>query len=152
MSRLRSAHPRIPPTTVRLSSQKHAAIVARMQRIAWLLDARFALPFSGGKARFGLDAVVGLIPVVGDALMMLLSLYIVVQAWRLGTGWRTLLKMIGWVIVDFIVGEVPVAGDIADALLKVNLRNLRMIGIEPRGPQAAEPAPPPPQRDFVSTQ
>lgn len=103
-----------------------------MQKLAWLLDARFALPLTGGKARFGADAIVGLIPVVGDAAMMVLSLYIVIQAWRLGTGWGTLAKMIGWVIVDFLVGDIPVAGDIADALLKVNLRNLRMIGIAPR--------------------
>lgn len=115
-----------------LTPEKRAIVIRRLQKLAWLLDAQFALPFTKDRARFGIDAIVGLVPVVGDGLMAIVSLYIVCQAWRLGTPFRTLLKMVGWVMIDFISGTLPLGGDFADALLKVNIRNLRMIGIEAR--------------------
>ena len=115
-----------------LSPSQRAALIARMQHLAWMLDAQFPVPLTGGRLRIGADALIGLVPIFGDAAMALLSLYIVAQARRLGTPWGTIGKMLGWVLVDLLLGEIPVAGDVADALFKVNLRNLRMIGIEPR--------------------
>jgi hypothetical protein len=123
---------------VPLKPEKRAEVIARMQHLAWLLDAQFAVPLTGGRLRFGLDTLIGLVPVLGDGAMALLSLYIVAQARRLGTPWGAIFVMLFWVFVDMLLGELPVAGDIADALFKVNLRNLRMIGIEPkrRAPRA----------------
>jgi hypothetical protein len=88
------------------------------------MDARFRLPGTGWQ--FGLDGLVGLIPGIGDAATTLVSLYIVAQAWRLGVRKRTLARMIGNIVLDFLVGTMPVAGDLFDFVWKANLRNLRL--------------------------
>lgn len=104
---------------------------ARLTRIARLLDSRFRLP--GTDFRFGIDGLIGLVPVVGDVVMALMSLYIVHQAWRLRTPWKTLALMVLNVVGDLIVSEIPVAGDLADFFYKSNRMNLRMLGITGHG-------------------
>jgi len=116
---------------VGLSPQQRAALIGRMQHLAWLLDAQFAVPLTGGRLRVGIEPLIGLIPILGDGAMALISLYIVAQARRLGASWGTVAAMLFWVLVDLLLGQIPIVGDVADALLKINLRNLRMIGIEP---------------------
>ena len=68
-----------------------------------------------------------MVPGIGDAATTLISLYIVAEAWRLGVRKRTLARMIGNIVLDSIVGTVPVAGDLFDFIWKANLRNLRLI-------------------------
>lgn len=102
-----------------LTPAQRAELAARVQRLAVLLDARFAVPFT--RLRIGLDALVGLVPIVGDAAMAVVSLYLIVQARRLGTPWRRIALMVLLVFADLIVSEVPVLGDIADVFFKANL-------------------------------
>jgi hypothetical protein len=104
--------------------------VRRLRALAWLLDARWRLP--GTRFRFGADAVIGLAPVVGDALMAVTSLYIVYEGARLGASDRVLARMLLNVLVEFVAGSVPVAGDLFDAAWKANLRNLALLGIDAR--------------------
>lgn len=106
-----------------------------LERLAWMLDARYVIP--GTRVKFGWDGLLGLIPVVGDVIMALVSVYIVVQGARLRPGRGVILQMVGNVLLDLILGQVPVAGDIADVFFKANVRNLRLLGIRPelRGPQ-----------------
>lgn len=89
------------------------------------MDARFRLPGTGW--RFGLDGLVGLVPGIGDAATTLISLYIVAEAWRLGVRKRTLARMIGNIVLDSMIGTVPVAGDLFDFIWKANIRNLRLV-------------------------
>lgn len=116
-----------------------AAAVRRLQRLAWLLDSSIALP--GSKFRVGLDPILGLVPGVGDAISAGLSAYILVEASRLGTDKATLARMAGNVLVDMLVGAVPVVGDALDFAVKANRRNLRLLGIWPgdAGPGDAGP-------------
>lgn len=96
--------------------------LARIERIANLLDAWIELP--GTKIRIGLDAVVGLIPGVGDALTFFASIYVVDRLSRLGLSWLTRMRMIGNVLIDLLVGAIPLLGDIFDVGFRANIRNL----------------------------
>ncbi len=77
--------------------------------------------------RLGVDDLVGLVPAIGDAVTGALAAYIVCEAWRLGTPGWTLARMLGNLDIDFLVGIVPVAGDLLDMGFKANRRNLRLL-------------------------
>ncbi|MBB2202311.1 DUF4112 domain-containing protein [Gluconacetobacter tumulisoli] len=97
----------------------------RVKRLAWVLDAAFRVP--GTRFRVGLDAVIGLFPGVGNAVMGLVSLYIIWEAWRMGVSGGVLARMVANVVLETAVDTVPVAGDMFDAVFKANLRNVALI-------------------------
>ena len=99
--------------------------LARLRRLAWLMDGAFRLP--GSKFRFGLNSLISLPPVAGDALLGAISLYIVYEGYRLGVPRADIAKMIGNVAIETAVGAIPVAGDLFDVAFKANLRNLAII-------------------------
>ena len=98
--------------------------LARLRKVAWLLDRSVGV---GPNARFGLDPVIGLLPVVGDWLGAGLSLYVVYEALRLGISWPVLGRMLINVGVETVAGAVPVLGDIFDFVWQANSRNLRLV-------------------------
>jgi hypothetical protein len=106
-------------------SATRAERIARIDRLATLLDARFVIPFT--KFRFGADSLIGLAPGVGDVLTTALSLYIVYEAHRLGVPKTVLARMLGNVAVDGLFGAVPVAGDVFDVMFRANRRNVRIL-------------------------
>ena len=93
--------------------------------LAFLLDSRWRIPVIG--LRFGMDAVVGLIPVVGDLASAGVSGYILVKAHRLGAPRMLLMQMAGNVVVDTVVGAVPIAGTVFDVFFKANNINIRLL-------------------------
>ena len=97
----------------------------RLQRLAWLIDGAFHLP--GTRFRFGLNSVIGLLPVGGDAVLGAISLYIIYEAAQLGLPRHKLGRMLGNVAVEVVGGSVPILGDLFDMALKANLRNLAII-------------------------
>lgn len=97
----------------------------RLNALAWLLDNSIRLPGIG--FRIGLDALLGLIPVVGDAVGVLISGYIVREAARLGVPRSTLVRMVANVAIEGLVGMVPLLGDVFDAAWKANQRNARLL-------------------------
>lgn len=99
--------------------------IARLRRMAWLLDAQFGLP--GTRFRFGVNSLLGLWPVAGDALLGLVSLYIVWEARRLGAPKALLGQMLLNVIIEVVGGAMPVLGDLFDMAFKANLRNLALL-------------------------
>jgi len=107
-----------------------ARTIRRLSRLAFILDTAVTIP--GTKVRVGLDPVLGLVPVAGDAISAVLSLYIIVEAARLGATKKILGLMLLNVAADFVVGSIPLAGDVADVLMKANVRNLKLMNIEPR--------------------
>lgn len=98
--------------------------IRRLRALAWLLDESLPLP---GGYRIGLDPLIGLIPGLGDALGALVSAYILNEARRLGAPRSMLMRMAGNVLVESIVGAIPLAGDLFDAAYKANLRNLALL-------------------------
>jgi hypothetical protein len=100
-------------------------LLYRLGRLAWLLDSAFVLP--GTRFRFGLDAILGLIPGLGDALGVLVSSYIIREAARVGAPASVLFRMILNVAVEGVAGLVPIAGDVFDAAWKANQRNVALL-------------------------
>jgi hypothetical protein len=100
---------------------------SRMQRLrsmAWLLDNSIPLP---GGFRIGLDAIIGLVPGVGDAVGALLSVFILNEARALGAPRSVLMRMSGNVLLETLVGSIPFAGDLFDAGFKANMRNIALL-------------------------
>ena len=102
-----------------------AARLARIRRIAWLVDAAFRLP--GTRFRFGLNSLIGVAPGAGDAILGIVSLYIIQQAHALGVPRHRLMRMLGNVAIEVVGGSVPILGDVFDVVLKANIRNIRII-------------------------
>jgi Domain of unknown function (DUF4112) len=105
----------------------------RLTRLAWLLDNSIPLP--GLKYRVGIDAVLGLIPGLGDVIGVVLSSYIVREAARMGAPPSVLARMAFNVAVEGIVGLIPFAGDVFDAAWKANQRNLALFEAHLDAPQ-----------------
>jgi hypothetical protein len=99
--------------------------VSRLEAIAKLLDVAFILP--GTNIRYGIDGIIGLIPVVGDVIATALSLWLVREARALGAPWHVTARMLGNVAVQGTIGAVPVAGDAFDVLYRANMRNARIL-------------------------
>lgn len=98
---------------------------ARLGRLAWLLDS--SIPVPGTSFSIGLDALIGLFPVLGDLAGVLLSGYIVKEAAALGVSKSILARMALNVAVEGLVGMIPFAGDVFDAAFKANQRNVRLL-------------------------
>jgi Domain of unknown function (DUF4112) len=99
--------------------------LARLDAVAKLLDIAFILP--GTNIRYGIDGIIGLIPVVGDIIATALSLWLVREARALGAPWHVTARMLGNVAIQGVVGAVPVAGDAFDVLFRANIRNVRLL-------------------------
>lgn len=99
--------------------------IARLEALAKLLDVAFIMP--GTNIRYGIDGLIGLIPVVGDLITTAISLWIVREARALGAPWHVTARMLGNVALDGVVGLVPVAGDAFDVVFKANVRNIRLL-------------------------
>lgn len=102
-----------------------AAKLTRLRRLAWLIDGAFGLP--GTRFRFGINSIIGLLPIGGDAVLGMLSLYIVYEASRLGVPRHKLARMLANVGIEVVGGSVPILGDLFDMALKANLRNLKIV-------------------------
>lgn len=99
--------------------------IARIDALARLLDTAFILP--GTNIRFGLDALIGLVPGVGDIITTAMSLYIVHEAHQLGAPGHLVMRMISNVTLDGIFGAVPLVGDAFDVVWRSNRRNMRLL-------------------------
>ncbi|MBA2459156.1 MAG: DUF4112 domain-containing protein [Gemmatimonadales bacterium] len=120
MDRSVSTRPLVPEV-----GQLDSRRAERLRRLGNLLDN--SIPVPGTRFRFGLDTVIGLVPGVGDLVGGALSVYIILEAARLGVP-RPLLARMGYnVAVDTVVGGVPLLGDLFDAGFKANLRNLALV-------------------------
>ncbi|NVK54113.1 MAG: DUF4112 domain-containing protein [Alteromonadaceae bacterium] len=97
----------------------------KAQKLANLLDTSIKLPFIN--FRIGADALVGLIPGIGDVLMLLVSLRIVMLGKKLGLPKGQLKVMVRNCVMDFGLGFIPVVGDIVDFFYKANQANVRIM-------------------------
>ncbi|HEY5884475.1 MAG TPA: DUF4112 domain-containing protein [Pyrinomonadaceae bacterium] len=96
-----------------------------LERLGWLMDDLFRVPVLGW--RFGLDALIGLVPGLGDTTTTLVSFYILAAAVRHRVPKITLLRMGLNIGIDYLFGSVPVVGDFADAWFKSNQKNIELL-------------------------
>jgi hypothetical protein len=99
--------------------------IARIDALATLLDTAFVIP--GTQVRFGLDALIGLVPGIGDAITTIMSLFIVREARALGAPPWLIARMIANVALDGLVGAVPLVGDAFDVAFRANRRNMALL-------------------------
>ncbi len=102
-----------------------SARLKRLRALARLMDTRFRLPLV--PVRFGLDSVIGLVPVVGDTVSWAVAGWIVAEAKRLGAPPELIGRMIANNAVDWAVGLVPLAGDLLDIGVRANTRNVALL-------------------------
>jgi hypothetical protein len=102
--------------------------------VASLLDDMFRVPGTG--IRFGLDALIGWVPGVGDAMTAVASFLIVFASWRRGAKAVTLVRMAANVLLETAIGAVPVIGDAFHIVWKANRRNYRLLLREKAEPGA----------------
>jgi hypothetical protein len=102
-----------------------ASVRQRLEVMEKLLERSFVVP--GINQPIGLDAIIGLIPVVGDFVAAALGFYFVWEARNLNMPKWKLVRMAGNVGFDALIGSVPVAGDLFDFLFRSNTRNLKIV-------------------------
>ena|SRR2546421_666322 len=115
-----------------------ASSLSRVRVVSDLLDNALRIP--GTQIRIGLDPVIGLIPGFGDLAGGLASTYIILEAARAGAPASLLLRMLGNVGIDSLLGSVPVAGDLFDVVWRSNTRNVRLLERHLEAPHATRRA------------
>ena len=96
-----------------------------LDSLARWMDSAFEIPGTG--VRFGLDAIIGLIPGIGDTVTSFVSLYILHAASRYGVARVTLLRMAMNIGIDWLFGAIPLVGDAFDVYWKANLKNVALL-------------------------
>jgi hypothetical protein len=112
-------------TARRLIGTDASAVRQRIELFETLLERAFVIP--GINRPIGLDAIIGLLPVAGDAIAGLMGLYLVWEARNLGLSKWTQARMLANVGIDTALGAVPLAGDVFDLLFRSNTKNLRLL-------------------------
>ncbi|MEM7710901.1 MAG: DUF4112 domain-containing protein, partial [Pseudomonadota bacterium] len=107
------------------TSTDYTARLARLERLAHNLDSRYRVP--GTRIRFGWDALLGLIPGLGDVASLGPAGYVLLEGHRMGAPVPLKVKMLGNIAVDWVVGSIPIVGDLLDVGLKANRRNVALL-------------------------
>ncbi|HET6648764.1 MAG TPA: DUF4112 domain-containing protein [Candidatus Limnocylindria bacterium] len=112
-------------TRLRRTERDRSRELAEVEAIAWLLDNSIPVPGTG--RRFGVDAIIGLVPVVGDVVSAGMGLFVVWRASRMGLPRIVVTRMLVVSALDFVIGSIPIAGDAFDLWFKANTRNLALL-------------------------
>jgi Domain of unknown function (DUF4112) len=113
-------------TRIPRSTPERSRGLAEVEALAWLLDNSIPVPGMGGR-RFGIDAVIGLVPGIGDLVSGAIGLFIIWRGARLGLPTVAVARMLATTAIDLAVGAIPVVGDAFDLWFKANTRNLAVM-------------------------
>lgn len=97
----------------------------KLQNMADWMDSKFVFP--GTKIRFGLDSILGFLPGIGDSVTLLSAIYLVGKAHKHGVPNHIKIRMIWNAFIDWVVGLVPLLGDILDVGIKSNQKNVELL-------------------------
>lgn len=112
----------------RRRSHNHQSRRAALERLDWianLMDSAVLIP--GTNISVGFDALIGLVPGIGDTATTLISLWLVKEAHELGAPRHVIARMVGNVALDGLVGAVPLLGDAFDVMWRANRRNMKIL-------------------------
>jgi hypothetical protein len=113
------------PAVHRIDSERVPLGTKDLELLANLMDSVFVIPGTG--IRFGMDALIGVVPWLGDTVTSVISLYILQAASRHGVPRATLVRMAANIAADYAVGTVPVVGDVFDVYWKSNRKNVELL-------------------------
>ena len=97
----------------------------KLKLLSKRLDDSIKIP--GTNQKFGIDAIVGIIPILGDFIGVIFSVYIMYSGIKMGVSSKIVKKMAANIAIEFVIGSIPIIGDIFDALWKANKRNVELI-------------------------
>lgn len=104
---------------------QHERALKRLERFSYWTDSNFRIPLTGVRVGFG--PLIALIPGIGDLVDLLMSLWVVNEARRIGARKGLIGRMLGHLVVDFLGGLLPVVGDVFDVFYKANVRNTDLL-------------------------
>ena len=113
------------PTRQEQVSPEYLQLLNRLDRLATWLDSQYRIPMT--KTYVGWDAIIGLIPIAGDLITAVLSLRLISYARTLGADDRITAWMALNVLVDALLGAIPIVGVVGDIFFRANLRNLKLL-------------------------
>lgn len=105
--------------------QKERNTLRRLERFSYYTDSNFKIPLTN--VRFGISPMLGLIPGLGDFAGLILSLYVLIEARRVGASRKVQRRIMRNMLVEFFFGLVPILGDAFDVLFKANTRNTELL-------------------------
>lgn len=108
-----------------MQRERDAQILEETERLARLLDTQFGIP--GTNFGFGIDALIGLIPVAGDTAGLIFSFVILFQGLRMRLPPTAIFAMFFNIFIDWLIGLIPIAGDLFDFAFKANHRNAQIM-------------------------
>ncbi len=121
-----SPHSDAPKQVVgELVNEREEEVRKRLQGIAWLFDESITIP--GVNYRIGIDGLIGLIPGLGDIVSASVSMYLIAEASRLGASKPVILRMGANVLIDTLLGAIPMLGDLFDFAWKANSKNVALL-------------------------
>ena len=107
------------------SALRREAARKRLTTLTRLMDGLFEIPLL--RRKFGLDPIIGLVPVVGDLIPAAIGMYLVFEARELGASRWLQARMVGNLLLDLLVGAVPLLGDFFDLMFRAHHRNLKLL-------------------------
>jgi hypothetical protein len=118
--------------------ESQTSTVRRLRRFSYLLDSAIRIP--GTPYRIGIDPLLDILPIGGDFIGAALSIYIVFEAARMGVSRPILVQMVSNILLDTVIGTVPVLGTVVDAVWKANGKNIDLLETELNIPQSEKKA------------
>lgn len=123
---------RLPPRR----DEDRSRSLGEVRALAWLLDNSIPVPGTRGR-RFGIDAIIGLVPGVGDLASGAIGLFVIWRASRMGLPRVVVARMLANAGLDFVIGAIPLAGDAFDLWFKSNTRNLELARRHLEAPESS---------------
>lgn len=108
-----------------VTREEQMAALARLDRFSRMADNAIGIPFT--RFRIGLEPIIGMVPVLGDFVGLILSCYVLLEAERAGASASLKARMVKNMLIDFVGGLIPVVGDAFDFVWKANVRNTRLL-------------------------
>ncbi len=113
------------PTLSNKQEHEYRQALERLDKYSKVTDSQFSIPLTG--IRFGIDPIIGMIPIIGDFIGLVLSLPVLIEAHRIGAPAELKRKMIRNMVIEAVMGIVPVLGDLFDVYWKANTRNTALL-------------------------
>lgn len=108
-----------------VTDEQRQSTLKRLDRFSRVMDSAVRIPFT--HINVGVEAMIGLIPGIGDVAGLVLSGYVLAEAHRVGASRRVKAHMLKNILIDAAVGTVPLLGDAFDVVYKANVRNTRLL-------------------------